>query len=36
MQAVDFNPGPYRMGRSLLSRVVGLISEYRDPKSMVG
>lgn len=35
-QAVDFNPGPYRMGRSLLSRVVGLISEYRDPKSMVG
>jgi hypothetical protein len=36
MQAVDFNPGPYRMGRSLLSRVVGLISEYRDPRSMVG
>lgn len=36
MQAVDFNPGPYRMGRSLLSRVVGLISEYRDPTSMVG
>lgn len=36
MQAVDFNPGPYRMGRSLLSRVVGLISEYRDPSSMVG
>jgi hypothetical protein len=36
MQAVDFNPGPYRMGRSLLSRVVGLISEYRDPASMVG
>jgi hypothetical protein len=36
MQAVDFNPGPYRMGRSLLSRVVGLISEYRDPKSLVG
>jgi hypothetical protein len=36
MQAVDFNPGPYRMGRSLLSRVIGLISEYRDPKSMVG
>ena len=36
MQAVDFNPGPYRMGRSLLSRVVGLISEYRDPNSMVG
>lgn len=36
MQAVDFNPGPYRMGRSLLSRVVGLISEYRDPNSIVG
>jgi len=36
MQAVDFTPGPYRMGRSLLSRVVGLISEFRDPRSMVG
>ena len=36
MQAVDFTPGPYRMGRSILSRVVGLISEYRDPASMVG
>jgi hypothetical protein len=35
-QAVDFNPGPYRMGRSLLSRVVGLVSAYRDTSGMVG
>lgn len=32
-----FAPGvPYRMGRSLISRVAGLISGYRDPGSMVG
>ena len=32
-----FAPGiPYRMGRSLVSRVAGLISGYRDPESMVG
>jgi hypothetical protein len=32
-----FAPGiPYRMGRSLVSRVAGLISGYRDPSSMVG
>lgn len=32
-----FAPGiPYRMGRSLVSRVAGLISGYRDPDSMVG
>jgi hypothetical protein len=32
-----FAPGiPYRMGRSLVSRVAGLISGYRDPNSMVG
>lgn len=32
-----FAPGiPYRMGRSLVSRVAGLISGYRDPGSMVG
>jgi hypothetical protein len=35
-QAVDFNPGPYRMGRSLLSRVIGLVSAYRDTTGMVG
>lgn len=35
-QSVDFNPGPYRMGRSLLSRVVGLVSAQRDTNGMVG
>lgn len=35
-QGVDFTPGPYRMGRSILSRVMGLIANYREPGSMVG
>lgn len=33
---VDFQPGPYKMGRSLMSRVQGLIAPYVGPKSMVG
>jgi hypothetical protein len=36
-QDATFAPGtPYRMGRSLVTRVSGLISGYRDPDSMVG
>lgn len=36
-QDATFAPGtPYRMGRSLVTRVSGLISGYRDPESMVG
>ncbi len=35
-QSLEFNPGPYRMGRSLVSRVAGLISGYRDVGGMVG
>jgi hypothetical protein len=36
-QDATFAPGtPYRMGRSLVTRVSGLISGYRDPSSMVG
>lgn len=35
-QSLEFNPGPYRMGRSLISRVAGLISAYRDTAGMVG
>lgn len=35
-QGVDFVPGPYRMGRSILSKVLGLIAPYRDVQSMVG
>lgn len=36
-QDAAFQPGaPYRMGRSIVSRVAGLIAAYRDPGSMVG
>jgi hypothetical protein len=34
--AVDFQPSPYKMGRSLISRVQGLIAPYTSPRSMVG
>ena len=34
--AVDFQPSPYKMGRSLISRVQGLIAPYTGPRSMVG
>jgi len=33
---VDFQPGPYMMGRSIISKVTGLISRYRDVESMIG
>ena len=32
----DFSPSPYRMGRSLLSRVQGLISPFLSPRGMIG
>jgi hypothetical protein len=35
-QGIDFQPGPYLMGRSILTRVTGLISRYRDMESMIG
>ena len=35
-QALDFTPAPYRMGRTLLYKVTGLISKYIDPNSQVG
>ena len=35
-QGADFQPGPYRMGRSLISRVTGLIAPYMNVGSMVG
>ena len=35
-QGIDFQPGPYLMGRSILTRVTGLISRYRDVESMIG
>jgi len=36
MEAVDFTPGPYRMGRSLLTRVSGLLGRWIDVGSLVG
>lgn len=36
LEGVDFTPTPYRMGRSLLSRVSGLIADWVDPGGMVG
>jgi hypothetical protein len=35
-QALDFTFGPYRMGRTLLYKVTGLISKYIDSNSQVG
>jgi hypothetical protein len=35
-QGIDFQPGPYLMGRSILNRVMGLISRYRDVGAMIG
>lgn len=35
-QGIDFQPGPYLLGRSILQRVTGLISQYRDPAGIVG
>ena len=36
MNAVDFTPGPYRMGKSLITRVSGLIGQHMDTGSLVG
>ena len=33
---VDFQPGPYKMGRSVMSRISGLLAPYIGPRSMVG
>jgi hypothetical protein len=35
-QSLDFTPAPYRMGRTLLYKVTGLISKYIDSNSQVG
>jgi hypothetical protein len=35
-QAVDFQPGPYKMGRSIYNRVAGLLANHRDPRGMIG
>lgn len=35
-QALDFTPGPYRMGKSLIQRVAALIVRYRDVETVCG
>lgn len=35
-QAVDFTPSPYRMGRTLMQRVIGLLAPYLDTRGLVG
>lgn len=35
-QGIDFQPAPYRLGRSMLSRVQGLLAHAIDPNGMVG
>lgn len=36
IEGIDFASSPYRMGRSLLNRVVGLLGNYIDVETMVG
>jgi len=36
IEGVDFASTPYRMGRSLLNRVIGLLGNYIDVETMVG
>jgi hypothetical protein len=36
IEAIDFTPGPYRMGRSLITRVSGLLGRWIDTGSLVG
>ncbi len=36
IEGLDFASSPYRMGRSLLNRVVGLLGNYIDEGTMVG
>ena len=36
IEGVDFQPTPYRMGRSLANRVAALLSQYRDASGLVG
>ena len=34
--AVDFTPSPYRMGRSMIQRVMGLLAPYLDMRGQIG
>lgn len=35
-QALDYTPSPYRLGRTLLYKVTGIISKYLDERGMIG
>lgn len=35
-QAIDFTPGPYRLGRSLFTRVSGLLGRWVEVGSLIG
>ena len=35
-QGVDFQPAPYRLGRSMLQRIMGLLGKDVDTNSLVG
>jgi hypothetical protein len=35
-QAIDFTPGPYRMGKALYQRVAGILASHRDIESLIG
>jgi hypothetical protein len=35
-EAIDFTPGPYRLGRSLYTRVSGILGRWVDPGALVG
>jgi hypothetical protein len=35
-QGIDFTPGPYRLGKSLFTRVSGLLARWTDTGSLVG
>lgn len=35
-QGVDFQPAPYRLGRSMMTRVSGLLAPYMDVDGLIG
>ena len=35
-EAIDFTPGPYRLGRSMFTRVSGILKRWVDPGALVG
>ena len=35
-QGVDFQPAPYRLGRSMISRVSGLLGKHLDVRGYLG